>query len=177
MTGLGIPPQTISRTFGVAKAYLTRVGGGPFPTELKDEIGAHMGKVGHEFGTTTGRPRRCGWFDAAALRYSNMINGYTDINLTKLDVLTGLKEVKMCVGYKHNGRVLDTFPSSLQTLGEAEVVYESLPGWSENITSARKFTELPANAQNYVKRLESVVGVKVSSIGVGPGREDIVYKD
>jgi len=176
LTGLGISHKLLGDVVGIVKAYTTRVGEGPFPTELKDPdpIGATIRKVGHEFGTTTGRPRRCGWFDAVIVQYSNMLNGYTSLNLTKLDILSGLSEVKIAVGYKYQGKLLPTVPENLDVLAQVEVVYETLPGWSEDIANCTKFSELPANAQRYVKRLEQLIGVPIKWIGVGPARTAMI---
>jgi adenylosuccinate synthase len=176
LTGLGVSPNKVKGVYGTVKAYCTRVGEGPFPTELIPDsptsIGYHLGTVGAEYGTTTGRQRRCGWLDIPQMQYSCLINGFTAINLTKLDVLTGLDEVKIGVAYKHNGKFLESMPSCLRTLGESEVVYESLPGWSEDITKCQSFDELPANAQKYVMRVQELLGVPVRWIGVGPNRLD-----
>lgn len=175
-TGLGVPPKVVDCVIGVVKAYTTRVGAGPFPTELKDENGAHMAKVGHEFGTTTGRPRRCGWLDIPMIRFSNCLNGYSSINLTKLDVLTGLKQLKICVAYKDkNGKLLPEgyFPDHLDDLKDVQVVYETMEGWEEDITKARSTAELPKNAQKYLVRIQELADIPISWIGVGPDREDM----
>lgn len=176
LTGLGVSPDKVRGIYGTVKAYCTRVGEGPFPTELIPDgptsIGYHLGTVGAEYGTTTGRQRRCGWLDIPQMQYSCLINGFTAINLTKLDVLTGLKEIKMGVGYKHNGTILKSMPSCLQTLGECEVVYETMPGWTEDISQCKTFEELPVNAQKYVLRVQELLGVPVRWIGVGPNRLD-----
>jgi len=175
-TGLGIAPQKIDVSIGVAKAYTTRVGAGPFPTELIDATGDALRAKGHEYGTTTGRPRRCGWFDAVVLRYSHMINDFTYLNLTKLDVLDDLDEVKLAVAYKHEGKTLESFPASLEVLERVEVVYETMPGWRCDTSNARTFSDLPANAQAYVLRIEQLVGSPIRYIGVGAGRESMVEK-
>ena len=176
LTGLGVSPEKVNGIYGTVKAYCTRVGEGPFPTELIPDdpksVGYHLGTVGAEYGTTTGRQRRCGWLDIPQMQYSCLINGFSAINLTKLDVLTGLNEVKIGVAYKHNGKFLKTMPSCLQTLGECEVVYESLPGWTEDISKCKSFEELPENAQKYVLRVQELLGVPVRWIGVGPNRLD-----
>lgn len=176
LTGLGISHKLIGDVIGIVKAYTTRVGEGPFPTELHDSnpIGAVIRTVGHEFGTTTGRPRRCGWFDAVIVQYSNMLNGYTAINLTKLDILSGLTEINIAVAYKYQGKLLPTVPENLDILAQVEVVYEVLPGWNEDISKCRKFSDLPPNAQNYVKRLEELIGVPIKWIGVGVERTAII---
>lgn len=174
LTGLGVSPDKVSGIYGTVKAYCTRVGEGPFPTELvldnPNSIGYHLGTVGAEYGTTTGRQRRCGWLDIPQMQYSCLINGFSAVNLTKLDVLTGLKEIKIGVAYKHNGTFLESMPSCLRTLGECEVVYESMPGWSEDISKCETFEELPPNAQKYVLRVQELLGVPIRWIGVGPNR-------
>jgi len=170
-TGLGIAPTKITEVVGVVKAYTTRVGQGPFPTELFDEFGHDLQSIGREFGTTTGRVRRCGWLDVVILRYTNIINRYTSINLTKLDVLTGFKELKIGVEYKSEGKIVESFPGSLVDLAKCEVVYETLPGWKEDITGVRKFEDLPENCRRYVERIEALIGVPIRYIGVGPARD------
>ncbi|MFA5948541.1 MAG: adenylosuccinate synthase [Candidatus Gracilibacteria bacterium] len=175
VTGTGVAANKISSIIGIMKAYVTRVGEGPFPTELKEEIGEKIRTVGNEFGATTGRPRRCGWFDAVLGRYSTMINGYTTINLTKLDVLSGLKELKIAKAYKYEGKILESFPSSLDILEKVEVEYETLPGWDEEIKDVRKFEDLPVNAQKYIKRIEELIGCKAGYIGVGVSRDEMIY--
>lgn len=175
-TGGGISPNRIRGIIGIVKAYCTRVGEGPFPTELTDEVGQHLGVVGHEFGTTTGRPRRCGWLDIPQMRYSSMVNGFTEINLTKLDVLTGLKQVKLGVAYWHHGVKLNTMPSNLQLLQQCQVEYEVLPGWEEDITKCKTFEDLPANAQAYVLRVEELLGSHIRWIGVGPDRFEVIER-
>ena len=176
LTGLGVSPTKVRGIYGTVKAYCTRVGEGPFPTELDptnpDSIGYHLGSVGAEYGTTTGRQRRCGWLDIPQMQYSVLINGFTSINLTKLDVLTGLNEVKIAIAYKHNGKYLDGMPACLKTLSECEVEYETLPGWTEDISKCKEFEELPVNAQRYVLRVQDLLGVPVRWIGVGPNRLD-----
>ncbi|MHB1041965.1 MAG: adenylosuccinate synthase [Eubacteriales bacterium] len=172
--GAGIGPTKIDRVIGVAKAYTTRVGEGPFPTELLDETGEHIRAKGGEFGTTTGRPRRCGWFDGVIGRYSTRINGLDHLAITKLDVLTGLEKLKICTGYIYRGDLLNEFPASLKVLNECEPVYEEFPGWQEDITGARKISDLPANARKYMERVEQVSGVPVAVIGVGSQRDQVV---
>ena len=173
-TGSGIGPNQISRVIGIVKAYTTRVGSGPFPTELDNEEGELLRQAGAEFGTTTGRPRRCGWYDAPIARYSARINGITDFVLTKLDVLTGLTEIPVCVAYEVDGVRFDEMPVNQSDFHHATPVYESFPGWTENISSARTFAELPANAQNYVHAIEKISGAGFSAIGVGPARDEII---
>jgi adenylosuccinate synthase len=176
-TGLGIPPRAIQDVYGVVKAYLTRVGSGPFPTELEDETGEKLRKIGHEFGTTTGRPRRCGWTDAVAVRYGNMINGYTGICLTKLDVLDTFDEIKVAVKYEYEGKEIDSVPESLQVLEKVNVVYETFKGWNKDISGCRKFEDLPQEAQDYVLALEKYFEVPIKWIGVGPARDAIITRE
>jgi adenylosuccinate synthase len=173
-TGSGIGPNRVNRVIAVVKAYTTRVGSGPFPTELFDESGDFLRKTGFEFGTTTGRPRRCGWYDAPIARYTSRINGVTDFVLTKLDVLTGLTEIPVCVAYDVDGVRFDEMPVSQSDFHHAKPIYEMFPGWTEDITSVRKFDDLPANAQSYVRALEAMSGARFSAIGVGPARDAIV---
>ncbi|NLO88743.1 MAG: adenylosuccinate synthase [Clostridia bacterium] len=173
-TGAGIGPNYIDKIVGVAKAYTTRVGEGPFPTELTDEIGDYIREKGHEFGTTTGRPRRCGWLDGVVLKYAARINGLTSIAITKLDVLSSLPVVKICTGYKLDGKYIENFPHNLGELLRCEPVYEELPGWEEDIGGARKIEDLPPNAQRYVRRIQEITGLKISLIAVGPAREQTI---
>jgi adenylosuccinate synthase len=173
-TGSGIPPTRISRVIAVVKAYTTRVGEGPFPTELHDEYGERLRNNGAEFGTTTGRPRRCGWFDAVVGRYATRINGVTDFVLTKLDVLTGLDEVPVCVAYDVDGTRHDELPMNQADFARARPVYETFPGWHEDISAARTLDDLPRNARNYVDALEKMIKAPISAIGVGPGREETI---
>jgi adenylosuccinate synthase len=175
--GSGIGPTRITRVIGILKAYTTRVGSGPFPTELHDAMGERLRKVGGEVGVTTGRPRRCGWFDAVIGRYAARVNGITDFFLTKLDVLSGLETVPVCVGYEVDGRRVDEMPMTQTDVHHAQPVYEELPGWFEDISACREFAELPANAQAYVKRIEELTGAPVSAIGVGPGRDETITRD
>ena len=176
VTGSGIAPNRIDRVIAVVKAYTTRVGSGPFPTELFDESGEYLRANGFEFGTTTGRPRRCGWYDAPIARYTARINGVTDFVLTKLDVLTGLADIPVCVAYSVDGVRVDEVPVSQSDFHHAIPIYENFPGWTEDITGVRTFEELPQAAQNYVLALESMSGSRVSAIGVGPDREAIVVR-
>ena len=174
--GTGIPPTRIGRVIGVSKAYTTRIGSGPFPTELLDDMGEHLRKMGGEYGTTTGRPRRCGWFDAVVGRFAVRVNGITDLVVTKLDILSGLDQVPICVGYEIDGERYEDMPMTQTAFHHATPVYEYHPGWFEDITKARLFTELPENAQRYVHRLEELCGARVSMIGVGPGREENIIR-
>jgi adenylosuccinate synthase len=177
-TGSGIGPTKISKVIGIVKAYTTRVGSGPFPTELFDEDGERLRTIGGEFGTTTGRSRRCGWYDSLIARYAVRINGLTDLFLTKLDVLTGWEKIPVCVAYEIDGKRVDDLPSSQTDFHHAKPIYEFLPGWSEDISGAKTLKDLPANARAYVQYLESISGAPISAIGVGPGRDQtIVVKD
>ncbi|MDN5751058.1 MAG: adenylosuccinate synthetase, partial [Pseudonocardia sp.] len=175
--GSGIGPNKITRVIGILKAYTTRVGSGPFPTELLDAMGEHLRKAGGEVGVTTGRPRRCGWFDAVIGRYAVRVNGITDFFLTKLDVLSGLETVPVCVGYEVDGRRVHDMPMTQTDVHHALPVYEELPGWSEDLSPYRTFAELPANARTYVERIEELTGAPVSAIGVGPGRDQTITRD
>lgn len=173
-TGAGVGPTRLDRTIGIAKAYTTRVGEGPFPTELFDEDGEKLRAQGSEFGATTGRPRRCGWFDAVLVEQAAKINGFTDVFLTKLDILSGWEQIPVCVAYEVDGVRHDAMPVTQTEFHHATPVYEILPGWSEDISDARHFDDLPANCQAYVKRLEELIRCRISGIGVGPGREQSV---
>jgi adenylosuccinate synthase len=177
-TGSGIGPTKIKRVIGILKAYSTRVGSGPFPTELFDEDGEALRKIGGEVGVTTGRNRRCGWFDAPIARYAVRVNGLTDFFLTKLDVLTGWEKIPVCVAYEIDGVRVEELPASQTDFHHAKPIYEYLPGWKESISKAKSVAELPKNAQEYVKFLEKVSGAPISAIGVGPGRDEtIVVRD
>jgi adenylosuccinate synthase len=176
VTGSGVGPTRIDRVIAVVKAYTTRVGAGPFPTELFDASGEFLRAKGFEFGTTTGRPRRTGWYDAPIARYTSRINGVTDFVLTKLDVLTGLERIPVCVAYEVDGVRFDEVPSSQSDFHHAVPVYEEFPGWTEDITGARVFEDLPAAAQEYVLALERMSGSRISAIGVGPGRDEIIQR-
>ena len=173
-TGSGIGPKAITRVIGIVKAYTTRVGSGPFPTELLDDDGDTLRTIGHEYGTTTGRNRRCGWYDAPIARYAVRINGLTDFFLTKLDVLTGWEKIPVCVAYDVDGTRHDELPASQTDFHHAKPIYEYLPGWKEDISKARTITDLPKNAQDYVKYLEEISGAPMSAIGVGPGRDETI---
>jgi adenylosuccinate synthase len=175
-TGSGVAPNRFDRVIAVVKAYTTRVGSGPFPTELFDESGEFLRSNGFEFGTTTGRPRRTGWYDAPIARYASRVNGVTDFVMTKLDVLTGLERIPVCVAYDVDGVRVDEVPVSQSDFHHAVPIYEELPGWSEDITGARTFDDLPKNAQDYVLALEKMSGSRISAIGVGPDREAIVVR-
>jgi adenylosuccinate synthase len=175
-TGSGVPPTRIDSVIAILKAYTTRVGEGPFPTELHDDNGEFLRKTGAEYGTTTGRPRRCGWMDTVVGRYATRINGVTDFVITKLDVLTGLEKVPVCVAYEVDGVRHDEMPVNQTDFHHAVPVYEELDGWSEDISSCRSFEDLPKNAQQYVLRVEELIGARVSAIGVGPGRDQIIRR-
>lgn len=174
-TGLGVPPTEINRVIGIVKAYCTRVGNGPFPTELLDDTGERLRKEGHEFGATTGRPRRCGWLDLVALRYTSMINGMTDYAITKMDVLSGFEEIKVCTAYRYNGKETSRFPSETQTLERVEPVYETLEGWKEDISGISRADDLPAAARKYLRFITERTGVSISMISTGPKREQTIY--
>ena len=172
--GSGFGPHHIERVVGITKAYVTRVGAGPFPTEALDEDGERMGERGHEFGTTTGRKRRCGWFDAPVLRFAARLNGLTELVLTKLDVLSGFERVRICVAYRVDGEVSDDVPSTQTGFHHIEPVWEELPGWDDDLVAARSFDDLPKEAQRYIRFVEELGGVPVSIVGVGPAREQSI---
>lgn len=175
-TGTGIPPTKITSVLGIAKAYTTRVGEGPFPTELQGEEQVKLREKGREYGATTGRPRRCGWFDAVLVRFAATVNGCTALVLTKLDVLSGYPEVKICVAYCWRGETITTFPAESSILEEVEPVYETLPGWDEPLTECRSWEQLPYNAQKFVMRLQELVGVPIAKVSVGPERSAVLTK-
>ena len=172
--GSGIGPTRVTRVIGIVKAYTTRVGSGPFPTELLDDDGEKLRMIGHEYGVTTGRNRRCGWFDAPVARYATRINGLTDFFLTKLDILTGWKEIPVCVAYEVDGKRIEELPTNQTDFHHAKPIYEMLPGWTEDISKARSLDDLPKNARAYVEFLEKVSGARISAIGVGAGREETI---
>lgn len=173
----GIPPAAVDEVLAVTKAYSTRVGSGPFPTELTDETGTFIQKQGGEFGATTGRPRRCGWFDAVMGRYSAKINGFTGIALTKLDVLDGLAELKICTAYRYNNELRSTPPNHAFALAQCEPVYETLPGWQESTRGIVNWEDLPLNAKRYIQRLETLLSVKIVLVSTGPDREETLWVD
>jgi adenylosuccinate synthase len=173
-TGTGVSPRDIQEVIGISKAYITRVGSGPFPTELDDEMGEELRKVGQEFGATTGRPRRTGWFDALVVRFAVRVNGLSGIALTKLDVLDGFETIKVCTGYSHNGEFLDELPSNAEVFAACTPIYEELPGWQQDISGVRNFADLPENARKYVKRLEELVGCSMALVSVGPRRDQTI---
>jgi adenylosuccinate synthase len=174
-TGTGFRPKKLE-VIGVVKAYTTRVGEGPFPTELFDKVGKRLRKAGHEFGTTTGRPRRCGWLDLVVVNYARQINGLDGLALTKLDVLSGMSLIKVATAYRINNKRLKAFPADEEKLKQVEVIYKTMPGWEEDITKVRQFSKLPRAARNYVKIIEEITGIKVKMIGVGPGRSQIILR-
>ena len=175
-SGSGVPGRWITRTIGVLKAYSTRVGGGPLPTEQDNNVGKHLQQRGNEFGTVTQRPRRCGWFDAVATRYSARLSGADELAVMLLDVLAELDEVKICTGYRINGTVVDQFPSQIDDLKNAEPIYEILPGWQEDLTGARNESDLPANAIGYIDRIGELLGRPVTIVSVGPDREQTIFR-
>ena len=176
-TGLGIGPRAIDEVMGVSKAYVTRVGGGPFPTEMHPDVDEKIRDIGKEYGATTQRPRRCGWLDLVALRYATRINGLTAIAMTKLDVFDTLEELQVCVAYRYKGKEMTTFPSSLQVLEECEPVYETLPGWKQPLTEARSPEDIPSRTKDYVAYAAAYLNVPIPIISVGPDREQIVTLD
>jgi adenylosuccinate synthase len=173
-SGTGVGPRHIHQVIGISKAYTTRVGSGPFPTELHGQEGETLRREGDEFGATTGRSRRCGWFDAVIVRHAVRINGITGLALTKLDVLTGFKKIPICVAYRYGGEVQRDFPASIRAMQSAEPVLEELEGWDQSLTGVRQFSDLPANAQKYVRRVEEILETEVILVSVGPGREQTV---
>ncbi len=173
-SGSGVGPQHIQQIIGISKAYTTRVGSGPFPTELDNSEGEALRREGGEFGATTGRPRRCGWFDAVGVRHAVRMNGITGIALTKLDVLTGFKKILICISYRYGGEIVDEFPASSKVMRNATPVYETMDGWDTPLDNARQFSELPSNAQQYVRRLEEIVQTEIILVSVGPGREQTI---
>lgn len=175
--GAGVPPRWIDQVLGVCKAYSTRVGGGPFPTELEDETGDRIRKLGNEFGTTTGRPRRCGWFDAVAVRYTARLSGVTRLALMMMDVLSHFDELKVCVAYEIDGKRIERLPSHAEQLRECRPIYETIPGWNEPVDDVRQADEFPAGALSYVRRIEELVGIPVGVLSVGPDRAQTIFTD
>ena len=174
--GAGVGPNMIKDVVGIVKAYTTRVGEGPFVTELFDEIGERIRTQGHEFGTVTGRPRRCGWFDAVIVKYAARVNGLTSISFMLLDVLTGFDKIKICTAYKMGDEIINNFPASLEDLAKCEPVYEELDGWNEDITKVEKFEDLPENAKKYIARIEELIGVNIDLVSVGPNRTQTIIR-
>jgi len=175
-TGLGIPPTAVDATVGIVKAYSTRVGNGPFVTELHDDNGEELRRIGNEFGATTGRPRRCGWLDLVALRYTSMINGFTGLAITKLDVLSELDEIRVCVSYRHDEKSSIRFPSDIQTLERVQPVYRTFPGWKRDITGVTEWENLPKEAREYVEFIESFLGVSATIVSTGPKRNQTIER-
>ena len=173
-SGSGIGPQMLDYVLGLVKAYATRVGTGPFPTELTDDIGAGLAKRGNEFGSVTGRPRRCGWLDLAALKRSVQLNGVDGLCITKLDVLDGMSEIQLCTSYMRHGRALDLIPTGAEAVAECMPVYETLPGWQDSTVGAKSFAALPANARAYLKRIEALTGVPIAMVSTGPDRDETI---
>jgi len=173
-SGSGVGPQHIQEVIGISKAYTTRVGSGPFPTELNGPEGETLRREGAEFGATTGRSRRCGWFDAVSVRHAVRMNGLTGVALTKLDVLTGFKKIPICTAYRYNGQTVNEFPASSKVMAGAQPIYEEMDGWSERLDEVREFTDLPATVQQYVRRIEQVIGTEIILVSVGPGREQTI---
>lgn len=173
-SGSGIGPTMVTNAVGIAKAYTTRVGKGPFPTELDNEIGEWIREKGHEYGVTTGRSRRCGWLDAVILKTTVRVSGLTSLCVTKIDTLAGLDKLKICVGYKYDNKVIDYFPASLKDLAKCEPIYEEFEGWGEEVAEARNYDELPLNAKKYLERIEELTGTKISIVGVGPRRDQTI---
>jgi len=176
-TGLGVPPRAVTGVLGVAKAYTTRVGGGPLPTELTGPMAERLRETGQEYGASTGRPRRCGWYDAVTVRYSVRVNGLDSLALTKLDVLDGLPQILVCTSYKCGDQVLTEFPGDVRVLATCRPIYETMPGWSSPTRGVRRFDELPAEARAYVRRLEELSGVPVGIVSTGSEREDTVFRE
>jgi adenylosuccinate synthase len=179
LTGLGFGPKYVERVVGVAKAYSTRVGGGPMPTELLDDLGNRLRGTGanfwDEYGTTTGRPRRCGWLDMVVLRYSCAVNGFTELVVTKLDILSGFEEIKICVAYDINGERFEYLPARIEDVARATPIYETLPGWADDITGIRKMSDLPVNARRYVERVSELADTPINVVSVGPERDQLVF--
>ncbi len=175
--GAGVAPQMLNYVLGIVKAYTTRVGSGPFPTELFDDVGAGLAKRGNEFGAVTGRPRRCGWFDAALLKRSIQINGVTGLCLTKLDVMDGMDEIKICTGYRVNGEELDIFPFGALNVEKCEAIYETVPGWTESTVGVKKYEDLPENARAYIKRITEICEAPIAIVSTGPDREETIVLD
>jgi len=175
-TGAGVGPRRINRILGIAKAYITRVGSGPFPTELSDSIGRQLIEIGHEYGTTTGRERRAGWYDAVIVKYAARINGLTDLIITKLDVLSGLETIKICVAYEYEGRRYHDLPPHQTVFHHAKPVYEEMPGWKTDISGCRNFDDLPTEAKDYIELIEELADVPVAMIAVGPSREQTIMR-
>jgi adenylosuccinate synthase len=176
-TGLGVPPKAIDGVLGVAKAYTTRVGEGPLPTELFGELGNRLRETGQEFGAVTGRPRRCGWYDAVAVRYAVRVNGLDALALTKMDVLDGMPELQICTAYRCDGTTLTEFPGDIAQLGRCEPVYETMPGWNAPSAGIKRYADLPKDAQRYIARLEELTGLPAAVLSTGSAREDTIIRE
>ncbi|MEW9672168.1 adenylosuccinate synthase [Ammoniphilus sp. 3BR4] len=176
-TGLGVGPTKIQHVIGIAKAYTTRVGDGPFPTEITNDIGDRIREVGNEYGTTTGRPRRVGWFDSVVVRYAQRVSGVTGLSLNSLDVLTGIEKLRICTAYKYKGETIETFPANLNVLAQCDPVYEELPGWTEDITGVKSLSGLPKNARHFLERVRYLTGIPIAIFSVGPDRDQTVLVD
>jgi adenylosuccinate synthase len=174
--GTGVSPKKVKKVYGIAKAYTTRVGGGPFPTELKDNLGELLRARGHEYGSTTGRPRRCGWLDLFAVKFSTVVNDLDGLIITKLDVLDAFDEIKVCVGYELDGKLLDRFPSTAKELEQVKPIYETLPGWKRRTTEVKSWEELPEEAKNFIKFVEDYLEVPVPMVSTGPQRDETVAR-
>jgi len=174
-TGTGVSPTKLDHVFGVAKSYTTRVGGGPFPSEVSGELGLKLRECGAEYGSTTGRPRRCGWFDSIAVKYSAKINGISGLALTKLDVLSGFEKINICVGYKHNDETLTNFPSSIEVLENCLPVYEDMDGWEDDLTNSEKISDLPSQARAFLDKIEETTGVPIFLVSLGASREQVMF--
>jgi adenylosuccinate synthase len=175
--GTGVPGRWVEKVYGVAKAYTTRVGGGPFPTEQDNEVGQRIRDLGHEYGTTTGRPRRCGWFDAVAVRYTARLSGIDGLSLMMMDVMSQLPEVQICVAYELDGKRINHFPSRSDELRRVKPIYETIPGWQQDVSSARHFADLPDGARSFIHRIEQLVGFPVAVVSVGPDRAETIFVD
>ncbi len=173
-TGLGIPPTKIDKVIGVVKAYTTRVGKGPFPTEIKDFLGEKLRRLGNEYGATTGRPRRCGWFDSVIVKFAKTVNGLDEVIITKLDVLSGIEKLKIGVAYKYKGKIYNDYPLNTNVFSNCEVIYEEMNGWNEDISNIKKYEKLPKNTKKYLERIKELTGVKISGISVGSEREQMI---
>ncbi len=176
-TGSGVGPTKIDKVLGITKAYTTRVGSGPFPTELKDKLGEYMREEGGEYGATTGRPRRCGWFDVVIVKYAVRINGLDSLALTKIDVLNNMDKIKICTAYKYKGKVIQEFPANLEILAQCTPVYEELEGWREDISDIKSFDQLPQSLKNYIQKIEEIVKTKIVLISVGPERNQTIFRE
>lgn len=173
-TGLGIPPTKIDKVIGVVKAYTTRVGKGPFPTEIKDFLGEKLRRLGNEYGATTGRPRRCGWFDSVIVKFARIVNGLDEVIITKLDVLSGIEKLKIGVAYKYKGKIYNDYPLNTNVFSNCEVIYEEMDGWNEDISNIKEYEKLPKNTKKYLERIKELTGVKISGISVGSEREQMI---